>query len=274
MSEPTYDIFVSYAHADDEIPAGAKNGWVTTRVAELNKVLRRKLGGSGARIWMDHQLAANANVLDTLLVTIRGCRIFLLVMSPGYYQSVWCQRELGNFLAQSAAETRKDNVFVVDLEPVSRETWHSALQVLTTIRFWERGFTDQAPRPLGFPVPKSDEDNPYWRNVNELAHLIAEYLRQHAARPPESRAAILLAETTEDLLDHRDAVAAFLRQQGVDVLPSVDYPRDSRAAFVSAVQRDLARSLAFVQLLGPYEGRRPPDDPPTFVVLQANKALS
>ena len=176
----------------------------------------------------------------------------------------------GHFLEQSAAEKHKDNVFVVDFEPVPRQAWHGALQALTTIRFWERGFTDQAPRPLGFPVPKPDEDNPYWRNVNELAHRIAKYLKQHAARTPEARAAILLAETTEDLLDHRDAVAVFLRQQGVDVLPSVDYPRDSRAAFVSAVQLDLARSLAFVQLLGPYEGRRPPDDPATFVVLQAD----
>jgi hypothetical protein len=273
MTELAYDIFVSYAHSDDEIPRGAEHGWVTTLVAELNKVLRRMLGGSGARIWMDHQLAANANVLDTLLATLRGSRILLLVMSPGYHQSVWCQRELGNFLAQSAAEKHKDNVFVVDLQPVPRELWHSALRDLTTIRFWEQGFTDKAPRPLGFPVPKLDEDNPYWRNVNELAHLIAEYLRQYTARTPESRAAILLAETTEDLLDHRDAVAVFLRQQGVDVLPAVDYPRDSRAPFVSAVQRDLFRSLAFVQLLGPHEGRRPPDDSATFVVLQADQAL-
>jgi len=273
MSEPAYDIFVSYARADDEIPAGARNGWVTTLVKELNKVLRRKLGGSGARIWMDHHLAANADVLNTLLATLRSSRILLLVMSPGYHQSVWCQRELGNFLSQSAAEKHKDNVSVVDLEPVPREAWHSALQALTTMRFWEREFTDKAPRPLGFPVPKPDEDNPYWRNVNELAHLIAEYLRQKSARAPESRAAILLAETTDDLLRHREAVAMFLRQQGFDVLPSADYPRDSRAAFVSAVQRDLARSVAFVQLLGPYEGRKPPDDPTEFVVLQAAEVL-
>ena len=108
MAESAYDIFISYAHADDEIPAGAKNGWVTTLVAELNKVLRRKLGGSGARSWMDHQLAANANVLDTLLATVRGSRILLLVMSPGYHKSEWCQRELGNFLAQYADEKHKD----------------------------------------------------------------------------------------------------------------------------------------------------------------------
>jgi hypothetical protein len=110
MSEPAYDLFVSYAHADDAIPAGARNGWVTTLVDERNKVLRRKLGGSAARIWMDHQLAAN--VLDSLLATLRGSSIVLLVMAPGYHQSVWCQRELGNCLAQSAAEKHQDNVFV------------------------------------------------------------------------------------------------------------------------------------------------------------------
>ena len=88
MAESAYDLFVSYAHADDEIPVGARNGWVTTLAEELKKVLRRMLGGSGARIWMDHQLAANANVLDTLLMTPRSSRILLLVMSPGYHQSV------------------------------------------------------------------------------------------------------------------------------------------------------------------------------------------
>ena len=59
-------------------------------------MLRRKLGGSGARIWMDHhQSAANACVLETLLTTLRSSRILLLVISPGCHQSVWCQRELG-----------------------------------------------------------------------------------------------------------------------------------------------------------------------------------
>src|SRR6266850_1590190 len=48
-ADALYDVFVSYAHADDEIPAGAARGWVTTLAAELNKVLRRKIGGQGGR---------------------------------------------------------------------------------------------------------------------------------------------------------------------------------------------------------------------------------
>src|SRR5215470_17303040 len=116
MSEPAYDIFISYAHADDEIPTGAKNGWVTTLADELNKVLRRKLGGSGARIWMDHHLAANENVSEALLETVRSSQTLLLVMSPGYQRSAWSQFELVNFLARPASRKGKDNVFVVEID--------------------------------------------------------------------------------------------------------------------------------------------------------------
>jgi hypothetical protein len=92
------DIFVSYAHADDEVPQGAKSGWVTTLVEELRKILRRKLGGGGAQLWMDHQLAANENVSRELLAKLRASRTLVLVMSPGYQKSDWCQRELANHL--------------------------------------------------------------------------------------------------------------------------------------------------------------------------------
>lgn len=90
-----YDIFVSYAHADDEVPLGAEKGWVTTLVGELGKMLHRKLGGSGANVWMDYRLAGGQSVDDTLLSGVRASRTLLLVMSPGYQRSAWCQRELG-----------------------------------------------------------------------------------------------------------------------------------------------------------------------------------
>lgn len=93
------DVFVSYAHADDEPPTGVKNGWVTTLVEELRKVLRRKLGGAGARIWMDHQLAAHHHVTDTLTRKAAGSRTLVLVLSPGFLKSDWCRRELATFWA-------------------------------------------------------------------------------------------------------------------------------------------------------------------------------
>jgi hypothetical protein len=40
-ADEVIDIFVSYAHSDDEPPTGATEGWVTTLKNELQKVLRR-----------------------------------------------------------------------------------------------------------------------------------------------------------------------------------------------------------------------------------------
>ena len=57
---PVHDVFVSYAHLDDQPPLNATKGWVTTLVDEMKKVLDRRLGG--ADVWMDHELAGNENV--------------------------------------------------------------------------------------------------------------------------------------------------------------------------------------------------------------------
>jgi len=273
MAIAHYDLFISYAHADDETPFGATKGWVTTLADELNKVLHRKLGGSGARVWMDHQLAANSDISSSLLDTLRSSRTLLLVMSPGYQASSWCPRELGNFLARSAVQKTRDNVFIVEIEPVTRDSWHQSLQSLNAIRFWHREFEDDAPRLLGFPAPKPDENNPYWRNVNELAHLIAEFLRRGSTAPTTEKQTVLLAETTEDLLDSRESVVAFLRQQGYEILPLSDYPRDSEAAYVEALALDLSRTQVFAQLLGPHEGRKPTGGDTSFVALQTRQAM-
>jgi hypothetical protein len=82
-----YDVFVSYAHADDECPRGAEFGWVTTFTEELRKLLRMKIGAQGADIWMDHQLTSNDRVTPTLMQTVRESRTIVLFMSRGYLRS-------------------------------------------------------------------------------------------------------------------------------------------------------------------------------------------
>ena len=84
---------------------------------------------------------------------------------------------------------------------------------------------------------------------------------------------MLLAETTEDLLDRRESVAASLRQAGYEVLPGSDLPRDSEAFYVNALRADLSRVRVFAQLLGPYEGRKPTGGKTSFVALQASEAI-
>jgi len=114
--ESVQDVFISYAHADDDILRGAEAGWVTTFVDELKKLLHRKLGGSGASIWMDHQLTANDQVTATLMESVTRSRTLVLFMSPGYSMSDWCQKELGRFLEINSANSirRQENVGILD----------------------------------------------------------------------------------------------------------------------------------------------------------------
>ena len=268
------DIFISYAHADDEVPQGARFGWVTTLAGELRRILRRKLGGDGAEIWMDHQLAADAGVSDELRARVRESRTLVLVMSPGYQRSEWCQRELANFLMASASKRIRANVFVIEIEPLDRATWPRALQdlELTPVRFWSREFDDAAPLLLGYPLPPLDGASSYWRNLNELAHWIGARLSAPAA-PVDAARIVLVAESTDDLDEQRESVAAMLRQQHFEPVPLRGYPRDTLEAYLQALRRDMREASLFVQLLGPYKGRKLGDGEP-LAALQAREALA
>jgi hypothetical protein len=293
INEPVQDVFISYAHADDEPLFGAESGWVTTFVDELKKLLRRMLGGNGASVWMDHQLAANEQVTGALIDSVGRSRTLVLFMSPGYSQSAWCQKELGNFLNRNISVKNKESVFIVELDLTERETWHPRLQQLTPIRFWREG-RDHVPQLLGFPAPKLDQDDPYWLNLNKLAHLIADYLKTHSApeRPDEKETTIIhpdtkpvqppigtkkiiwIAEPTDDLIDQWEALAEALQQAGADLRPlGLDtYPRSTEAEFLASVRADLHCAHLFVQLLSQVPGRHPKDSTTSYTALQSSAA--
>jgi len=265
------DVFVSYAHADDEIPLGASKGWVTTMVGELRKILRRILGGDGPSIWMDHRLAAGQHVDRTLLMQARMCRTLLLVMSPAYQKSEWCMRELEAFVDASRAAVGCEAVFIVEIGEVSRDAWHPAIRQVQSIDFWERLDERGQPHLHGYPNPTPDEHSPYWRRLNELAHLIAERLKIAQDVPP-AKPAVWVAETTDDVREERDRLVATLRQHGFTPLPEVPYLRHSDEAYSEALVRDLERSVLLVQLLGRDAGRTLPWMNVSPVVLQAHIA--
>ncbi len=297
-NEPVQDVFISYAHSDDEIQRGAEAGWVTTFVDELKKLLHRKLGGSGASIWMDHQLTANEQVTATLLESVTRSRTIVLFMSPGYSMSTWCQKEIGNFLEAHGASKNRENVFIVELDSTKRESWHPRLQELTPIRFW-REDRDHVPQLLGYPVPNPDPDDPYWLNLNKLAHFIADYLKTHSEsvksdekdtkiiysdtklggtlpeKPPTGTKKIVwIAEPTDDLIDQWEALAEALRQAGADLRPlGLDtYPRSTEAEFLASLNTDLNNAHLFVQLLSQLPGRHPKDSTISYTALQASAA--
>ena len=89
-----------------------------------------------------------------------------------------------------------------------------------------------------------------------------------AAQPNK---AVLLAQATDDLYDECERVRACLEQFGMKVLPENDYPQGG-AAFADAFAADLQQSALFVQLLGSFASRKPPDLPQTYSQFQYEAA--
>jgi TIR domain len=284
----TYDIFVSYAHVDDLPEPVTQEGWVTTLVQGLKKRLAQKLGRNDAfTLWMDRELAGNIPITPEIIHTLQHSATLLLILSPGYLASTWCQQEMQAFLHTIRERAHAgSSVFIVERVMLGEDRRPPELQELLGYRFWVADREGKPPRILGDPRPHPD-DVRYYEILNDLSCDLAETLQRlkhtptsqttaaPAAEPPvyisEARPTVFLAEVTDDLDAQRDAVQRYIEQAGVRVLPETLYSR-TPAAFQQALDNDLPQSTIFVQLLSGVLGKKPPDLPQGYVHLQCERA--
>jgi hypothetical protein len=282
------DIFISYAHVDDE-PDPAfpdRPGWVTTLVRCLEKRIAKRLGRVDSfDIWRDAKLAGHVELTPDILGRVREAAVFLLVLSPAYLASEWCRRELKEF--EEAIRGRRgarDRIFVVEFDRVDPKRKFPALADIRGYRFWFEDPDTRNPRTLGYPTVR-EQDEEYYKRVNDLCHELVRQLDvlKHCegtssgviAEPsPDPRPYVYLAEVTEDLDTRRDAVRRHLDQAGFRVLPETEPAHDDPEAYRAAVDTDLARSVAFVQLLSDTAGRRFKGSELSYVALQHERALA
>jgi hypothetical protein len=274
-----YDVFVSYAHVNNQPFVPEQPGWVSTLVENLRASLAQKLprkdGVAGASVWMDPRLPRNREFDAEIEEALRQSATLLIVHSSAYLDSDWCRRERESFLKgiEERGEPAKGRVFVVEYEEAPRPP---ELSKLLGYRFWCRDADDPASRPLGFPVPTPDE-RAYYNMVLDVAAEMAARIRSLRAEGPAPAPApagptVYLAETTEDLDAQRDETRRYLNQAGFRVVPEGWYPRDDPAQYAAAATRDMAGAKLFVQLLGPVPGRRPPTLPEGYGALQCRLA--
>ena len=148
MPPTGHDIFVSYAHVDDDPVPGIDKGWVNTFVDGLRKYLARELGRPDAySLWMDYELRGNEPLTAAIRGQLSTAKILLLFLSTGYLASDWCREELATFIAQCGPDTGR--IFPVYVSPVDQVP--EPLRDLLMYPFWvdER----DGPRFLADPQP-------------------------------------------------------------------------------------------------------------------------
>ena len=133
---PDYDndVFVSYAHTDNEGEAA----WVTTLEHLLNTELRPRLGTKDLQIWRDNTLDGNHPITPEIMKAIRRSACLLVIMSPSYLESEWCAKERNTFLGFAREAVAAGRIFIVNCRDTDKSGIPPEFGDLLGFQFWTK----------------------------------------------------------------------------------------------------------------------------------------
>ncbi|HTW66083.1 MAG TPA: protein kinase [Bryobacteraceae bacterium] len=180
-----YDLFVSYAHADD-VAADGRGGWIPQFVQQLESAVRQRVRNADAlKVYVDSRATGANYHLPELLTAVRKSALFLAIGSPNYADRSWPRQELQAFVEQWAAPDFS-RLFLIECLPLSEgEFYPSPLDNHKRVAFWK----EDGPRRI--PVKLKSDAPEFSTLVNTLAFDIAEklvYLRNTGGGPPRMNA--------------------------------------------------------------------------------------
>jgi hypothetical protein len=274
------DIFISYAHNDNQPLIEGQPGWVDTFHKALERRLQVHLGAKPS-IWRDPRLQGNEYFADTLVEQIPKVAILISVLSPSYNNSEWCRREMQMF-HRIATETggirlgNKARIIKVEKIHVPLEKHPAELQGMTGYQFYY--MDDHRAREL------SPESGPhavdYWQRIDDVAQDVSELLQTLKARAtsPDVQVfqvpagdTVYLAETSFDLSPQRDSIKRELQERGHLVMPDRPLPLNG-PELQQAVRNYLQTSKLSIHLIGANYGVIPEAADRSVVCLQNDLA--
>jgi hypothetical protein len=279
------DVFISYAHNDDDVFAPEQWGWVTRLHQDLEQRVRNYLG-SDVHFWRDCEIRNNEDFTKKIFNRLMRTATFLSVLSPSFLKREWCKRELESFSGHAESnmgilvDDERSRIFKVEKIPVKRSELPPAMQGTKTYRFFYQPDPAQPERTKELrPVLGGEYLRRYFEEMDELAKDIAAMLAGmgQSAAPDEAsakpdRQVVYVAETTSDLDEKLGEVRRDLKDRGYTVLPEADLPY--RAAGYKAQVRDcLKRSILSVHLVGAGYGFVPEGETKSNVWLQHDLAM-
>jgi hypothetical protein len=228
------DVFISYAHLDNQELMEGHRGWVANFHRAL-EIRVSQLLGAHPQIWRDPKLKGSDFFENTLLERLKRVGVLLSVVSPRYLKSDWTRRELLEFWknaeeAGGLLVNGKSRVFKVMKTPVPVEAQPAQLQKMLGYEFYridpETGRVRELDHVFG---PEAQRD--FWMKVDDVAHdlsALLEALHEADHVPDEPKATVFLAEVTSDLQEEYEVVRRDLLEQGCTVLPTRPLPLRGR----------------------------------------------
>src|SRR5215469_11822531 len=274
-------VFISYAHIDNEPLSENQQGWITRFHTSLSAMLGMRLGRK-PDIWRDIKLSGNDIFADEILQQFPKTALLVSVLTPRYVESEWCTREVKEFC--KTAETtggmlvdNKSRVIKVVKIPVSDETpLPDVMKLALGYPFY---VFDEQQTPLELDPAYGEEfTQKYNLKMAKLAFDIAELIRkidsQSRAGPQAAttaeRPTIYLADCSIDRREDREAINADLRLHGYPILAEVQLPTEE-ATFLGELSSILGRCKLSIHIIGNNYGVVPDGPSEKSVVVLENE---
>jgi hypothetical protein len=199
VGEPfEYDVFVSYAHAENETGASLLRDWSKQVAGRLRDRLATALPttdpASAVHVFLDDRVLRSGDPLtETLREKVKRSALLLVLISPLYTQKSWCLDELEWFFEQADRDGRSQrHCTVLRIQPVPDTSWPKRLRD-------ERGrpvvFRDFADPAANLPLGLEDSESHALKDAIRQAHIellgkLKELAGQLAARRVYQQAAV------------------------------------------------------------------------------------
>lgn len=266
------DVFVSYAHTDNEPFGPASRRWVDAFHDALCTGVAQHLG-TRPTFWRDPHLRPVDEFPAEIEAQLAGSAVFLPVFSPAYLASDWCRREFEAFRrnAEQPGGLRVENklrIVKVVKTHVAREALPAAVGDVLGYQFYSVDENTKRTRDLLY-TPGGE--TAFWAMVDDLAQDLAQLLKllaeKTSLRLSPLSGVVYLAETTSDLEEQRRQIKRELVDRGYVVFPDRWLP--TSADRIEELMRGyLERSDLYVQLLGAPYGSSLESDPRSIPALQ------
>jgi len=288
-----HDLYISYAHLDNEAQLAGQEGWVTAFHRSL-EVRVGQLLGKRPSIFRNPKTSGDDALDESQIERLPASALLVTVLSPRYIKSEWCTRELREFLRTSVRTGgpkwgSKYRVFKVIKTPTPLDRHPLEIQPLLGYEFFTTDRETGRPRELD-QIFGPEAQREYWARLDDLAHDIADIFDDAESLPTASgkgshapahvessdgsgvKGRIYLAQTTHDLRDEHDTLRRDLQRHGYKILPDQPLPL-VESDLKSYVRGALEDCLLSVHLVGRNYGLVPEGATDSLIALQNDMAL-
>jgi hypothetical protein len=282
ISGYTNDIFISYSHIDNQPFGDPRGGWVDIFHEQLQNFVNVHVGRR-TDVWRDKRLTGAEVFSDEIEQQLRNSAVLVSVVSPGYIQSEWCNRELVGFTkaAHDRGTLRVGNlqrVVKVLRLPVERSALPPLLDEVLGGQFYRVDPASGRARDLLLDS-NADALQVFRARVDDVAQDLYRLLGAMATSsataaplPLASTGTVFLAWTTGDLSEEREKLRRELEARHYRVVPAGAPPLDAAGVHEHVVDA-LREAKVAVHLIGALYGFVPEGEARSIVELQSGEEI-